>query len=184
VIQPKSSQTRNESFARRIAQAFQVRTSSKAVAGVASGEVVVCWVQRRRQDHLLYMIVGCAADAGASTWTSAKLTQLPIIAASSASRTAAENSVFRSCLRRECAAVLDCRACRPRVSRLADCWRAEHIACASTRAFLSGERRRWKSPVHVAPAASSARRAFAGRSIAVLDIQRIIGYLKERGIGC
>ncbi len=183
------------------AENLRKRFSSRTVVAgvslrVASGEVIgLLGPNGAGKTTCFYMIVGLIpADAGRIHLDERDLTQLPIHrrARLGISYLPQENSVFRKLsVEENVQAVLELQGLTaPEVEqRLAELLGELSIAHLRKHTALSlsgGERRRLEiaRALGTKPAFILLDEPFAGVDpIAVLDIQRIIGYLKERGIG-
>ena len=176
---------------------FKSRTVVDGVSlDVASGEVVgLLGPNGAGKTTCFYMIVGLVpADAGSIHLDGRDLTQLPIHrrARLGISYLPQENSVFRKLsVEENVQAVLELQGLPPEEiqTRLAELLGELNIAHLRKHTALSlsgGERRRLEiaRALGTKPAFILLDEPFAGVDpIAVLDIQRIIGFLKERGIG-
>jgi lipopolysaccharide export system ATP-binding protein len=163
---------------------------------VASGEVVgLLGPNGAGKTTCFYMIVGLvAADGGRITLDGRDLSRLPIHARArlGLSYLPQEASIFRKLTVSENVRAilelqdLDADALSNRLDALLEDLTISHLAEAPALSLSGGERRR----VEIARALATRPRfilldePFAGIDpIAVLDIQKIIGFLKERGIG-
>ena len=163
---------------------------------VASGEVVgLLGPNGAGKTTCFYMIVGLvAADGGRIELDGRNLSRLPIHtrARLGLSYLPQEASIFRKLTVSENVRAilelqdLDSDALANRLDALLDDLGIAHLANAKALSLSGGERRR----VEIARALATRPRfilldePFAGVDpIAVLDIQKIIGFLKERGIG-
>ena len=182
-------------------QALRKRYKSRTVVQdvsleVASGEVVgLLGPNGAGKTTCFYMIVGLIpADAGRIFLNESELTHLPIHRRARAGHTylPQENAVFRRLTVEEnVQAILELQGLPPEAieGRLAELLKDLNIAHLRKHAALSlsgGERRRLEIARALAtkPAFILLDEPFAGVDpIAVLDIQRIIRFLKERGIG-
>ena len=176
---------------------FKSRTVVEGVTlEVASSEVVgLLGPNGAGKTTCFYMIVGLVpADAGSIHLDGRDLTQLPIHrrARLGISYLPQENSVFRKLsVEENVQAVLELQGMPPEEiqARLAELLGELNIAHLRKHTALSlsgGERRRLEiaRALGTKPAFILLDEPFAGVDpIAVLDIQRIIGFLKERGIG-
>ena len=176
---------------------YKARTVVKDVSfDVGSGEVIgLLGPNGAGKTTCFYMIVGLvAADGGEITMDGTRLTHMPIHrrAKMGLSYLPQENSVFRKLsVADNVRAVLELQqfAAEEIEDRLTALLQELHIGHLRTRAAISlsgGERRR----VEIARALATEPRfilldePFAGVDpIAVIDIQKIIGFLKERRIG-
>jgi lipopolysaccharide export system ATP-binding protein len=183
------------------AQSLRKRYKSRTVVSdvsleVSSGEVVgLLGPNGAGKTTCFYMIVGLVpADAGAIHIDSLDLTHLPIHrrARLGISYLPQENSVFRKLsVEENVQAILELQGLQPGEieERLAQLLKDLNIAHLRKHAALSlsgGERRRLEiaRALGTKPAFILLDEPFAGVDpIAVLDIQRIIRFLKERGIG-
>jgi len=163
---------------------------------VASGEVVgLLGPNGAGKTTCFYMIVGLvAADGGEISLDGENLSRLPIHrrARRGLSYLPQEASIFRKMtVAQNVRAILELQDLDPdtlsnRLDALLEDLTISHLADASAVSLSGGERRR----VEIARALATRPRfilldePFAGVDpIAVLDIQKIIGFLKERGIG-
>ena len=163
---------------------------------VASGEVVgLLGPNGAGKTTCFYMIVGLvAADGGNISLDGENLSRLPIHrrARRGLSYLPQEASIFRKMtVSQNVRAILELQDLDPdalsnRLDALLEDLTISHLADASAVSLSGGERRR----VEIARALATRPRfilldePFAGVDpIAVLDIQKIIGFLKERGIG-
>ncbi len=181
----------------KLRKRFKSRTVVQEVSlDVASGEVVgLLGPNGAGKTTCFYMIVGLVpADAGRIHMDERELTNLPIHrrARLGISYLPQENSVFRRLTVEEnVQAVLELQglAAAEISQRLGELLAELNIAHLRKHTALSlsgGERRRLEiaRALGTRPAFILLDEPFAGVDpIAVLDIQRIIGYLKERGIG-
>ena len=176
---------------------FKSRTVVKDVSfEVGSGEVIgLLGPNGAGKTTCFYMIVGLVAtDGGAIRLDDTELTHMPIHkrARLGLSYLPQENSVFRKLtVADNVRAVLELQSFSKdeTETRLDDLLQELHISHLRNRASISlsgGERRR----VEIARALATEPRfilldePFAGVDpIAVIDIQKIIGFLRERGIG-
>ncbi|HUW38785.1 MAG TPA: LPS export ABC transporter ATP-binding protein [Rhodocyclaceae bacterium] len=176
---------------------YKARTVVKDVSfAVGSGEVIgLLGPNGAGKTTCFYMIVGLvAADGGAIRLDATELTHMPIHkrARLGLSYLPQENSVFRKLtVADNVRAVLELQEfSKDEIEgRLEDLLQELHITHLRNRAAISlsgGERRR----VEIARALATEPRfilldePFAGVDpIAVIDIQKIIGFLRERGIG-
>jgi len=183
------------------AQSLRKRYKSRTVVSdvsleVSSGEVVgLLGPNGAGKTTCFYMIVGLVpADAGAIHLDSMELTHLPIHrrARLGISYLPQENSVFRRLTVEEnVQAILELQGLQPEEieERLAQLLKDLNIAHLRKHAAISlsgGERRRLEiaRALGTKPAFILLDEPFAGVDpIAVLDIQRIIRFLKERSIG-
>jgi lipopolysaccharide export system ATP-binding protein len=184
---------RSESLSKR----FKSRTVVEGVTlEVASGEVVgLLGPNGAGKTTCFYMIVGLIpADAGRIHLDRRELTQLPIHrrARLGISYLPQENSVFRKLsVEENVQAVLELQGLtkeeiEPRLAELLAELNIAHLRKHTALSLSGGERRRLEiaRALGTKPAFILLDEPFAGVDpIAVLDIQRIIGYLKERGIG-
>jgi lipopolysaccharide export system ATP-binding protein len=189
----------NGSFLRseRLRKRYKSRTVVQDVSlEVASGEVVgLLGPNGAGKTTCFYMIVGLIpVDAGRIYLNEAELTHLPIHrrARAGISYLPQENSVFRRLTVEEnVQAILELQGLPSEAieARLAELLKDLNIAHLRKHAALSlsgGERRRLEIARALAtkPAFILLDEPFAGVDpIAVLDIQRIIRFLKERSIG-
>jgi lipopolysaccharide export system ATP-binding protein len=176
---------------------FSSRTVVEGVSlEVASGEVVgLLGPNGAGKTTCFYMIVGLVpADAGRIHLDERELTQLPIHrrARLGISYLPQENSVFRKLsVEENVQAVLELQGLpaaeiQPRLAELLGELNISHLRKHTALSLSGGERRRLEiaRALGTKPAFILLDEPFAGVDpIAVLDIQRIIGYLKERGIG-
>ena len=183
------------------AQELRKRFKSRVVVQgvsleVASGEVVgLLGPNGAGKTTCFYMIVGLIpADAGEIHLDGRELTQLPIHrrARLGISYLPQENSVFRRLTVEEnLQAVLELQGLQPgqiepRLSELLAELNISHLRKHAALGLSGGERRRLEiaRALGTRPAFILLDEPFAGVDpIAVLDIQRIIRFLKERGIG-
>jgi lipopolysaccharide export system ATP-binding protein len=184
---------RSESLTKR----FKSRTVVEGVSlEVASGEVVgLLGPNGAGKTTCFYMIVGLVpADAGRIHLDRRELTHLPIHrrARLGISYLPQENSVFRKLsVEENVQAVLELQGLaaaevQPRLAELLAELNIAHLRKHTALSLSGGERRRLEiaRALGTKPAFILLDEPFAGVDpIAVLDIQRIIGYLKERGIG-
>ena len=176
---------------------FGSRTVVEGVSlEVASGEVVgLLGPNGAGKTTCFYMIVGLVpADAGSIHLDGRDLTKLPIHrrARLGISYLPQENSVFRKLsVEENVQAVLELHGLpaediQPRLTELLGELGITHLRKHTALSLSGGERRRVEiaRALGTKPAFILLDEPFAGIDpIAVLDIQRIIGYLKERGIG-
>jgi len=176
---------------------FKSRTVVEGVSlEVASGEVVgLLGPNGAGKTTCFYMIVGLVpADAGSIHLDGRDLTQLPIHrrARLGISYLPQENSIFRKLsVEENVQAVLELQGVpeeeiQPRLAELLSELNISHLRKHTALSLSGGERRRVEiaRALGTRPAFILLDEPFAGIDpIAVLDIQRIIGYLKERGIG-
>jgi lipopolysaccharide export system ATP-binding protein len=176
---------------------FSSRTVVQGVSlEVASGEVVgLLGPNGAGKTTCFYMIVGLVpADAGTIHLDGRDLTQLPIHrrARLGISYLPQENSVFRKLsVEENVQAVLELQGLpaddiQPRLAELLGELSITHLRKHTALSLSGGERRRLEiaRALGTKPAFILLDEPFAGVDpIAVLDIQRIIGYLKARGIG-
>lgn len=183
--------------ARNLKKRYKARTVVQDVSfEVKSGEVVgLLGPNGAGKTTCFYMIVGLvAADGGEVMIDDNRLTHLPIHRRASLglSYLPQEASVFRKLdVEENIKAVLELQGLAPktineRLETLLDELHINHIRHSPAIALSGGERRR----VEIARALATSPRfilldePFAGVDpIAVLDIQKIIRFLKERGIG-
>lgn len=183
--------------ARNLKKRYKARTVVQDVSfEVKSGEVVgLLGPNGAGKTTCFYMIVGLvAADGGEVMIDDNRLTHLPIHRRASLglSYLPQEASVFRKLdVEENIKAVLELQGLAPktinkRLETLLDELHISHIRHSPAIALSGGERRR----VEIARALATSPRfilldePFAGVDpIAVLDIQKIIRFLKERGIG-
>ena len=183
--------------AENLRKRFKSRTVVEGVSlEVASGEVVgLLGPNGAGKTTCFYMIVGLVpADAGRIHLDERELTQLPIHrrARLGISYLPQENSVFRKLsVEENVQAVLELQGLpapeiQPRLAELLGELNIAHLRKHTALSLSGGERRRLEiaRALGTRPAFILLDEPFAGVDpIAVLDIQRIIGYLKERGIG-
>jgi len=183
--------------AENLRKRFKSRTVVEGVSlKVASGEVIgLLGPNGAGKTTCFYMIVGLIpADAGRIHLDERDLTQLPIHrrARLGISYLPQENSVFRKLsVEENVQAVLELQGLTaPQVQRRLAELLAElgitHLRKHAALSLSGGERRRLEiaRALGTKPAFILLDEPFAGVDpIAVLDIRRIIGYLKERGIG-
>ena len=183
--------------AENLRKRFGSRTVVEGVSlEVASGEVVgLLGPNGAGKTTCFYMIVGLVpADAGRIHLDERELTQLPIHrrARLGISYLPQENSVFRKLsVEENVQAVLELQGLpapeiQPRLAELLAELNISHLRKHTALSLSGGERRRLEiaRALGTRPAFILLDEPFAGVDpIAVLDIQRIIGYLKERGIG-
>ena len=183
--------------AENLRKRFKSRTVVEGVSlKVASGEVIgLLGPNGAGKTTCFYMIVGLiAADAGRIHLDERDLTQLPIHrrARLGISYLPQENSVFRKLsVEENVQAVLELQGLAPpqveqRLAELLGELSITHLRKHTALSLSGGERRRLEiaRALGTKPAFILLDEPFAGVDpIAVLDIQRIIGYLKERGIG-
>jgi len=176
---------------------FKSRTVVEGVSlEVASGEVVgLLGPNGAGKTTCFYMIVGLVpADAGSIHLDDRDLTQLPIHrrARLGISYLPQENSVFRKLsVEENVQAVLELQGLpaqdvQTRLAELLGELNISHLRKHTALSLSGGERRRVEiaRALGTKPAFVLLDEPFAGIDpIAVLDIQRIISYLKERGIG-
>ena len=176
---------------------FKSRTVVEGVSlDVASGEVVgLLGPNGAGKTTCFYMIVGLVpADAGRIHMDERDLTELPIHrrARLGISYLPQENSVFRKLsVEENVQAVLELQGLapsdiQPRLVELLGELNILHLRKHTALSLSGGERRRLEiaRALGTKPAFILLDEPFAGVDpIAVLDIQRIIGFLKERGIG-
>jgi lipopolysaccharide export system ATP-binding protein len=181
----------------KLRKRFKLRTVVDGVSlEVASGEVVgLLGPNGAGKTTCFYMIVGLVpADAGSIHLDGRNLTQLPIHrrARLGISYLPQENSVFRKLsVEENVQAVLELQGLpapeiQPRLAELLGELNIAHLRKHTALSLSGGERRRLEiaRALGTKPAFILLDEPFAGIDpIAVLDIQRIIGYLKERGIG-
>jgi len=183
------------------AESLRKRYKSRAVVQdvtleVSSGEVVgLLGPNGAGKTTCFYMIVGLVpADAGLIKLDGRNLTQLPIHrrARLGISYLPQENSVFRKLTVEEnIRAVLELQGIAPgaieaRLAELLADLNIAHLRKHTAIALSGGERRRLEIARALGnrPAFILLDEPFAGVDpIAVLDIQRVIRFLKERGIG-
>jgi len=184
---------RSESLTKR----FKSRTVVEGVTlEVASGEVVgLLGPNGAGKTTCFYMIVGLIpADAGRIHLDRRELTHLPIHRRSrlGISYLPQENSVFRKLsVEENVQAVLELQGLsreeiEPRLAELLAELNIAHLRKHTALSLSGGERRRLEiaRALGTKPAFILLDEPFAGVDpIAVLDIQRIIGFLKKRGIG-
>ena len=183
--------------AENLRKRFKSRTVVEGVSlEVASGEVVgLLGPNGAGKTTCFYMIVGLVpADAGRIHLDERDLTELPIHrrARLGISYLPQENSVFRKLsVEENVQAVLELQGLpaddiQPRLVELLAELSILHLRKHTALSLSGGERRRLEiaRALGTKPAFILLDEPFAGVDpIAVLDIQRIIGYLKERGIG-
>ncbi len=176
---------------------FKSRTVVEGVSlEVASGEVVgLLGPNGAGKTTCFYMIVGLIpADAGRIHLDGRELTQLPIHrrARLGISYLPQENSVFRKLsVEENVQAVLELQGLpaaeiQTRLAELLAELNIAHLRKHTALSLSGGERRRLEiaRALGTKPAFILLDEPFAGVDpIAVLDIQRIIGFLKTRGIG-
>jgi lipopolysaccharide export system ATP-binding protein len=176
---------------------FSARTVVDGVSlEVASGEVVgLLGPNGAGKTTCFYMIVGLVpADAGRIRLDGRELTRLPIHrrARLGISYLPQENSVFRKLsVEENVQAVLELRGLPPdamqeRLNELLSELNIAHLRKHPALSLSGGERRRLEiaRALGAEPGFILLDEPFAGVDpIAVLDIQRIIGFLKARGIG-
>ena len=183
--------------AKHLRKRYKQRTVVQDVSlQVASGEVVgLLGPNGAGKTTCFYMIVGLVPmDGGSIRLDNESLTRLPIHrrARRGLSYLPQEASIFRKLtVAQNVRAILelqdlDADALANRLDALLEDLSISHLADAPAVALSGGERRR----VEIARALATRPRfilldePFAGVDpIAVLDIQKIIGFLKERGIG-
>ena len=181
----------------RLEKRYKARTVVHDVSlDVASGEVVgLLGPNGAGKTTCFYMIVGLvAADGGRIELDGRDLSRMPIHSRArlGLSYLPQEASIFRKLTVAENVRAilelqdLDADALANRLDALLDDLSISHLADAPALSLSGGERRR----VEIARALATRPRfilldePFAGVDpIAVLDIQKIIGFLKERGIG-
>jgi len=191
--QPQSSLLRAEGLMKR----YRKRTVVSDVSlTVESGEVVgLLGPNGAGKTTCFYMILGLVPiDRGAVTLDGRDLTHLPIFRRSrlGLSYLPQEASIFRKLtVAQNIEAVLELQSLDPedvetRLEQLLDDLHIAHLRASPALSLSGGERRR----VEIARALATNPRfilldePFAGVDpIAVLDIQQIIRFLKERGIG-
>ena len=191
--QPQSSLLRAEGLMKR----YRKRTVVSDVSlTVESGEVVgLLGPNGAGKTTCFYMILGLVPiDRGAVTLDGRDLTHLPIFRRSrlGLSYLPQEASIFRKLtVAQNIEAVLELQSLDPeevetRLEQLLDDLHISHLRASPALSLSGGERRR----VEIARALATNPRfilldePFAGVDpIAVLDIQQIIRFLKERGIG-
>jgi len=183
--------------AENLRKRFKSRTVVEGVSlKVASGEVIgLLGPNGAGKTTCFYMIVGLIpADAGHIHLDERDLTQLPIHqrARLGISYLPQENSVFRKLsVEENVQAVLELQGLpaadiQQRLEELLGELNILHLRKHAALSLSGGERRRVEiaRALGTKPAFVLLDEPFAGIDpIAVLDIQRIIGYLKERGIG-
>jgi len=183
--------------AENLRKRFKSRTVVEGVSlEVTSGEVVgLLGPNGAGKTTCFYMIVGLVpADAGRIHLDERDLTELPIHrrARLGISYLPQENSVFRKLsVEENVQAVLELQGLpaseiQPRLAELLDELSISHLRKHTALSLSGGERRRLEiaRALGTKPAFILLDEPFAGVDpIAVLDIQRIIGYLKKRGIG-
>ena len=183
--------------AEKLRKRFKSRTVVEGVSlEVASGEVVgLLGPNGAGKTTCFYMIVGLVpADAGSIHLDGRDLTQMPIHrrARLGISYLPQENSVFRKLsVEENVQAVLELQGLppaqiQPRLAQLLGELNIAHLRKHTALSLSGGERRRLEiaRALGTTPAFILLDEPFAGVDpIAVLDIQRIIGFLKERGIG-
>jgi lipopolysaccharide export system ATP-binding protein len=183
--------------AENLRKRFKSRTVVEGVSlEVASGEVVgLLGPNGAGKTTCFYMIVGLVpADAGRIHLNERELTQLPIHrrARLGISYLPQENSVFRKLsVEENVQAVLELQGLpaadvQPRLAELLGDLNILHLRKHTALSLSGGERRRLEiaRALGTSPAFILLDEPFAGVDpIAVLDIQRIIGFLKQRGIG-
>ncbi|QWT46943.1 LPS export ABC transporter ATP-binding protein [Azospira inquinata] len=194
---PQDSQKGHILSAHNLKKRYKARTVVQDVSfEVCCGEVVgLLGPNGAGKTTCFYMIVGLvAADGGAIWLDNQELTHLPIHrrAHMGVSYLPQEASVFRKLnVEENIQAVLelqelDPEATQSKLEELLDELHIGHLRHTSAAALSGGERRR----VEIARALATSPRfilldePFAGVDpIAVLEIQKIIRFLKERGIG-
>ncbi len=194
---PQDSQEGHILSAHNLKKRYKARTVVQDVSfEVCCGEVVgLLGPNGAGKTTCFYMIVGLvAADGGAIWLDNQELTHLPIHrrAHMGVSYLPQEASVFRKLnVEENIQAVLelqelDPEATQSKLEELLDELHIGHLRHTSAAALSGGERRR----VEIARALATSPRfilldePFAGVDpIAVLEIQKIIRFLKERGIG-
>ena len=183
--------------AENLRKRFKSRTVVEGVSlDVASGEVIgLLGPNGAGKTTCFYMIVGLIpADAGRIHLNERDLTQLPIHrrARLGISYLPQENSVFRKLsVEENVQAVLELQGLtspqvEQRLAELLGELSITHLRKHTALSLSGGERRRLEiaRALGTKPAFILLDEPFAGVDpIAVLDIQRIIGFLKERGIG-
>jgi lipopolysaccharide export system ATP-binding protein len=183
--------------AEKLRKRFKLRTVVDGVSlDVASGEVVgLLGPNGAGKTTCFYMIVGLVpADAGDIFLDGRNLTQLPIHrrARLGISYLPQENSVFRKLsVEENVQAVLELQGMpqaqiQPRLTELLEELNIAHLRKHTALSLSGGERRRLEiaRALGTKPSFILLDEPFAGVDpIAVLDIQRIIGFLKQRGIG-
>ena len=183
--------------AENLRKRFKSRTVVEGVSlKVASGEVIgLLGPNGAGKTTCFYMIVGLIpADAGLIHLDERDLTQMPIHrrARLGISYLPQENSVFRKLsVEENVQAVLELQGLsapqvEQRLAELLGELSITHLRKHTALSLSGGERRRLEiaRALGTKPAFILLDEPFAGVDpIAVLDIQRIIGYLKERGIG-
>jgi len=183
--------------AENLRKRFKSRTVVEGVSlEVASGEVVgLLGPNGAGKTTCFYMIVGLVpADAGRIHLDERDLTELPIHrrARLGISYLPQENSVFRKLsVEENVQAVLELQGLpqpeiQPRLTELLGELSILHLRKHTALSLSGGERRRLEiaRALGTKPAFILLDEPFAGVDpIAVLDIQRIIGFLKARGIG-
>jgi len=181
----------------KLRKRFKLRTVVDGVSlEVAGGEVVgLLGPNGAGKTTCFYMIVGLVpADAGSIHLDGRNLTQLPIHrrAQLGISYLPQENSVFRKLsVEENVQAVLELQGLpaaeiQPRLSELLGELNIAHLRKHTALSLSGGERRRLEiaRALGTKPSFILLDEPFSGVDpIAVLDIQRIIGFLKERGIG-
>ena len=198
---PQSSVAASANGSRLQSQRLRKRYKSRTVVQdvsleVTSGEVVgLLGPNGAGKTTCFYMIVGLIpADAGTIHLDSLELTHLPIHrrARLGISYLPQENSVFRKLsVEENVQAVLELQGLsapqvEQRLAELLGELSITHLRKHTALSLSGGERRRLEiaRALGTKPAFILLDEPFAGVDpIAVLDIQRIIGYLKERGIG-
>ena len=180
-----------------LTKSYNGRTVVRGVSlEVSAGEVVgLLGPNGAGKTTCFYMIVGLIpVDAGAIHLDSAELTHLPIHrrARLGISYLPQENSVFRRLTVEEnVQAILELQGIaseeiEPRLAELLKDLNIAHLRKHAAISLSGGERRRLEiaRALGTRPAFILLDEPFAGVDpIAVLDIQRIIRFLKERGIG-
>ena len=183
--------------AQRLRKRYKSRTVVQDVSlEVTSGEVVgLLGPNGAGKTTCFYMIVGLVpVDAGAIYLDQTELTHLPIHrrARLGISYLPQENSVFRRLTVEEnVQAILELQGLgadeiEKRLTELLDDLSIAHLRKHTAISLSGGERRRLEiaRALGTRPAFILLDEPFAGVDpIAVLDIQKIIGFLKERGIG-
>ena len=183
--------------AENLRKRFKARAVVDGVSlDVASGEVVgLLGPNGAGKTTCFYMIVGLVpADAGRIHLDARELTPLPIHrrARLGISYLPQENSVFRKLsVEENVQAVLELQGLppdqiQPRLAELLAELNISHLRKHTALSLSGGERRRLEiaRALGTKPAFILLDEPFAGVDpLAVRDIQQIIGYLKERGIG-
>ena len=196
-MKPADAPSGSRLQSQRLRKRYKSRTVVQDVSlEVASGEVVgLLGPNGAGKTTCFYMIVGLVpADAGSIHLDQMELTHLPIHrrARLGISYLPQENSVFRKLTVEENVQAilelqgLDADAIEARLGELLKDLNIAHLRKHTALSLSGGERRRLEiaRALGTKPAFILLDEPFAGVDpIAVLDIQRIIRFLKERGIG-